>query len=358
MPALALTIILLQTNIPPAEYGEQIASLPVHTARRLAEAHKPTAHGAIGRNRAAYFHVRFQLGMHHLADYGLAARRPDVVDRFLTAVEFSLQHQQADGDYRLVIPDALKNKGRPSVADRASGVAFFASSLGLGLYALETNGWFQNADECATARSRVQKIKPRLQATLDCLLKHQQTLKTADSRAPNRLLFDALAFETLGRLLTRKESQQVAAAFVAEAVSLVDAQEGYFIEGGGFDSSYNAVATALALRLLMMGQQQTDRPPGLQLSPQTNLQTDLRTVCANAVRWQQQRVLQSGEVSTAGNSRVRSDDAGESFLGRKKGVDVGHVVEAFLLASQAMQDESLNELALHVLSFYEHRRQK
>ncbi|MCR9197960.1 MAG: hypothetical protein NXI04_04920 [Planctomycetaceae bacterium] len=346
MLALALITTLLQTDIVPAEYGEQIASLPVHTARRLAEAHKPTANGAIGRNRAAYFHVRFQLGMHHLADYGLAARRADVIDRFLTAVEFSLQHQQADGDYRLVIPDALKNAGRPSVADRASGVAFFASSLGLGLYALETNGWFQESDDCAMARRRVQKIKPRLRATLDYLLTHQQTLKTADAEAPNRLLFDALAFESLGRLLSHKESQQVAASFVVRAVSLVDAQEGYFIEGGGFDSSYNAVATALALRLLMMDQQQPSLPPGL------------RTVCKNAVRWQQQRVLKSGEVSTAGNSRVKPGEAGESFLGKKKGVDVGHIVEAFLLASHTMQDESLNALALHVLSFYEHRGQQ
>ena len=350
MLALALITSLLQTEITPAEYGEQIASLPVHTTRRLAEAHKPTANGAIGRNRAAYFHVRFQLGMHHLADYGLAARRPDVIDRFLTAVEFSLQHQNADGDYRLVIPDALKNAGRPSVADRASGVAFFASSLGLGLYALETNGWFQDADECATARRRVQKIKPRLRATLDYLLTHQQSLKTADARAPNRLLFDALAFESLGRLLSRKESQQVAASFVGLAMSQVDGQEGYFIEGGGFDSSYNAVATALALRLLMMDVQQPDRQPALN--------TSLRTVCENAVRWQQQRVLKSGEVSTAGNSRVRPGEAGESFLGKKKGVDVGHVVEAFLLASHTMQDESLNALALHVLSFYEHRGQQ
>lgn len=348
MLALALITSLLQAEITPAEYGEQIASLPVHTTRRLAEAHKPTATGAIGRNRAAYFHVRFQLGIHHLTDYGLAARRPDVIDRFLTAVEFSLQHQQADGDYQLVIPDALKGTGRPSVADRASGVAFFASSVGLGLYALETNGWFQDADECATARSRVRKIKPRLRATLDYLLQHHQYLETADSRAPNRLLFDALAFETLGRLLRHKESQQVAATFVRRALTLVDPQEGYFIEGGGYDSSYNAVATALALRLLMMEQRQPDSEHASQ--------PDLRAVCENAVRWQQQRILKSGEVSTIGNSRVKPDDAGESFLGKKKGVDVGHVVEAFLLASHTMQDKSFDALALQVLRFYEQRR--
>lgn len=335
----AITLLTICDDAP--DYGDRVAKLPIQIAKRLAEAHTPTESGAIGRNKRAYFHVRFQLGMHHVADYGLALRRRDIVQRFLTAVEYSLEQQLPAGDYRLVIPESLKNQGAPSVADRASGVAFFASSLGLGIHALETNRWFIESSDFADDRRRLKAIKPRLQKTLTYLLEHQDDLKAADAKAPNRLLFDALAFETFGRILENEEAREVAASFVAKAIEQVHEEDGYFIEGGGFDSSYNAVATALTLRLLMIGYSRHELHP----------------ICTNAVRWQQGRILKSGEVSTEGNQRVRPGKSGETFLGKEKDVDVGHVVESFMLAS-TLSDESLNSVALSVARFYENKRRQ
>lgn len=319
-----------------------MAKLPVLTAKRLAEANAPDKSGAIGRNKRAYFHVRFQLGMHHVADYGLASKQPAVVSRFLTAVEYSLENQLQSGDFKLVLPESLKSQGKPSIANRASGIAFFASSLGLGIYALETNDWFMKSPECANERQRLTKIRPQLRATLAYLLKHQKHLEAVDKQAPNRLLFDALAFETLGRLVKNNDARKVATSFLEKATKQIDKQGGYFIEGGGFDSSYNAVATALALRMLMMGHNEND----------------LKRICVNAIRWQKGRILASGEVSTEGNTRVRPGRSGESFLGKEKHVDIGHVVEAFMLASQALADTKSNQLALKVLEFYESKRSR
>jgi len=195
----------------------------------------------------------------------------------------------------------------------------------------------------ADLRQRLSAVQPRLQATLDYLLKNQEYLKVADKHAPNRLLFNALAFETLGKILKNNVALEVAASFVAGAVNQVHAQKGYFVEGGGFDSSYNAVATALAFRLLMIKGQHGH---------------DLQTICSNAIRWQKTRILDSGEVTTEGNARVRPGNAGESFLGKEKGVDIGHVVEAFMLASRALSDPTHNYLAQKVIDFYEKKRDK
>ncbi len=340
MIALALTTILM-TGVAPS-YGDFVATLPVQTVGRLAEANAPNASGAIGRNKRAYFHVRFQRGMHHVADYALASKQRDVVARFIDAVEYSLEHQLSSGDFKLVIPESLKEQGEPSIADRASGVAFFASSLGLGIHALETNEWFMDSPACADQRQRLAKIKPRLHLTLDYLLKHQARLEAVDQHAPNRLLFNALAFKTLGKILNRNEAARVGSSFVAKAVKQVHPRDGYFIEGGGFDSSYNAVATALALRLLLIGHDKHD----------------LRSISANAVRWQKSRVAITGKVLTEGNTRVRPGKSGESFLGRKKEVDVGHVVEAFMLASRSLTDTASSTLALKVISYYENKRRR
>lgn len=338
--ASAFICILMVTHAHASEYGNRIASLPINTAKKLAEANIPNAVGAIGRNQSAYFHVRFQRGMHHVADYALVSGQAFVVDRFLAAVEYSMNNQLPTGDFKLVIPDSLKDQGKPGIADRASGVAFFVSSLGLGIHALETNDWFKNSAKFTEHRQRLAKLKPKLQLTLDYLLKHKAYLEAADKHAPNRLLFDALAFETLGRILMNNEAILVASSFVAMAIEQVNEHDGYFIEGGGFDSSYNAVAVALTLRLLMIDHHETG----------------LRSICVNAIRWQKSRILASGEVLTEGNTRVHPGRSGESFLGRKKDVDIGHVVEAFMLASQALSDTDSYSTAQKVISYYESRR--
>ena len=79
---------------------------------------------------------------------------------------------------------------------------------------------------------------------------------------------------------------------------------------------------------------------------------DLAAISTNAIRWQQQRVLRSGEISTVGNSRVNSTDGGESFLGRKKDVDAGHTVEAFTLAAHYLNDSAYIDLAQQIVGFY------
>ena len=328
------------TTANASDYGDRVGELPYDITAQLAKANAPNASGAIGRNKSGYFHVRFQRGMHLVADHALATKKADIVDRFLTAVEYSLQRQLPSGDFELVIPDELRDQGEPGIADRASGVAFFASSLGLGLHALETNDWFQNSPDCNRHRSRLYAIKPRLRSTLSFLIEHEMYLEAADRKAPNRLLFNAIAYTTLGKLLDDDAAVKIGSSFADKALKQIDPQDGHFIEGGGFDSSYNGVATALALRLLML-EYRNDK---------------LESICLQAIRWQKGRILSSGEISTEGNRRVRPGKSGESFLGQEKGVDVGHTVEAFMLASHQFSSREFNDLATQIVEYYTKRR--
>ena len=327
-PSFILSLVVA-TTVHASDYGNQVGDFPLDITAKLAEANAPNASGAIGRNKNGYFHVRFQRGMHHVADYALASKQPDIVDRFLTAAEYALQRQLPSGDFELLIPETMRNQGKPSVANRASGVAFFASSLGLGLRALETNDWFKTSSECEMHRSRLSAIRPKLRSTLRYLIQHERHLEAVDRQAPNRLLFDAIAYITFGEILNDDEALEIGSAFADKALEQVDRKDGYFIESNGFDSSYNGVATALALRLLMLGHKQEK----------------LESICLKAINWQESRILASGEISTEGNSRVRPGESGESFLGREKDVDVGHTVEALMLASHQFSKRQFNDSA-------------
>ena len=148
-------------------------------------------------------------------------------------------------------------------------------------------------------------------------------------------MFNALAFYTLGQWLDEPAVLTVATEFIEQALSQIH-PDGYFIEAGGHDSSYNGVATALCYRLLLLGHPHPALPE----------------VCANAMSWQRTRLMPTGEINTAGNTRVKPEGLGESFMGRSKDVDVGHTIEALMLAAIYHSDESFLEQARQVLSHY------
>lgn len=262
-------------------YGDRIANLPEAPAAKLAEAFAPNKAGAIGRNKKSYFHVRFQRGMHHVADYGIVSKRVDVIERFVLAAEYAMQHQLASGDFSVEIPSELQSMGKPSDTDRVSGVAFFTASLGLGILALDTNTWFMTSPSSKGLRDRLSTLKPKLKSTLSFLKQNQSLLEAADRHAPNRLLFDAIAFISLGQILNDSVSKEIGVVFTNAAIRQIH-ENGYFIEGGGFDSSYNGVATALALRLALLDQE------GI----------NLKAIGGKAIAWQKGRVLATGEIST------------------------------------------------------------
>jgi len=320
-------------------YGDRLSGLSAELLRPLAKRQQPDNKGAMGRNRQAYVHVRFQMGLHQLADYALMSQDLRALQAFFRAAEYAMHHQQADGDFLVRLPAEMNRGQAVGIADRTSGVAFFMYSLGSAAMALESNQWFAESAELAVQRAQLASLKSQLPDTLTFLLHNRVILQQADSLAPNRLLFNALAFYTLGHWLEDATALSVADAFIEQALAQVH-DDGYFIEAGGYDSSYNGVATALCYRLLLLGHPHPALPD----------------VCAGALSWQQTRLLPSGEINAAGNSRVKAGGQGESFMGRQKDVDVGHTIEALMLAALYQSNESLTQQASQVLDYYLKKR--
>jgi hypothetical protein len=300
--------------------------------RLLAERHAVADDGAMGRNRRAYFHARFQMGVHQIAEYAAQQRDPALAARALDAIEYAFARQRADGGFEVVVPAALDGQRPPTDIDLASGSAFFLSSAATALLALDPPGTRRDWLPPGTAR-RVQALGPGLARSLAYLRRHQAALLRADARAPNRLLFTALAFEALARLLGDASAHADARIFLRDALALQHA-DGYFIEGGGFDSSYNGVACAVGFRLLA-------------LDPERQ---DLADALASAIAWQRTRIAPDGEIITAGNQRVRA--GGERFLGSEKAVDAGHTVEALMLSAAWRNDAHDLALARAVAAHY------
>ena len=167
-------------------------------------------------------------------------------------------------------------------------------------------------------------------------MSEQQALLEYDRAAPNRLLFDALGYYTLGTFLDRQDAILVGKLFLSEALKLVDSKEGYFIEAGGFDSSYNGVACKLAIELMSF----------MEVSERSELETAINS----AMNWQISRINPEGEISTEGNSRVF--EGGESFLGTEKRVDYAKTVKALYYYSLLTGEEEIEQIANRVLTYY------
>ena len=192
-------------------------------------------------------------------------------------------------------------------------------------------------EETASLRSALGTYEGQFQKLLDYLIDNQNILKNYDQTAPNRLLLDALAYFTLGRYLNNQEALNLSQEFIAMALELTDEEEGYFLENGGWDSSYNGVSLQTGFELLcLMEFQDTDA---------------LENALLKATSWQIRRILENGEISTEGNTRVFP--GGESFLGQEKGVNYAKTVRALYYLSSLTNDASYRELAKRVLNFYE-----
>ena len=70
----------------------------------------------------------------------------------------------------------------------------------------------------------------------------------ADQNAPNRLFYDALAFYSLGKWLEDESLKEIGFEFAQLAINKKQ-PEGYFLEGGGWDCSYQGVANQVGFNL-------------------------------------------------------------------------------------------------------------
>ncbi len=311
-----------------------IDSLPDAVIEGLVK--EPDVNGALGRNRAGYFHVRFQMDIGFLASYAVKFNSDDALEDFLRAVEYSFNRQKAAGDFELVIPAGLQSLGPPSEADLASGTSFFLSALGSSLALLHQSAWFTSRPT-DNIKIRLNDLTPKFQQAVAYLKTQTDVLKKYDDKAPNRLLFDALAFYGMGTYLNDAEVKQIGMDFMELALSKQD-KAGFFTEGGGFDSSYNGVSIRLGVSLLGI------------LSPREAIYPAMQKALSCGVQWQASRVLSSGEISLEGNTRVYP--GGEEFLGDEKQIAWIDTFLAFYFTYSISGEKRYELLANKVRDFY------
>ena len=323
-------------------YNDLISEIPSNIIEALVE--RPDSNGALGRNKEGYFHVRFQMEMTRLTDYAIKFHSKEAVYEFLKNLNYSFSHQQAAGDFEWVIPDEFLNAPNyipPSEADLVSGTAFFAYSVGMSLMTLNQSQWYTESSSLNELKSQIQTLNPNILNMLAYLKNNSALLEVVDEYAPNRLFFNAVAFYSLGIILNDEEAKNLGIHFAEKALLQRNRTEGYFIEAGGWDSSYNGVAIKLGFELLT-------------LSPNDSNQTikeELEQAVTCATHWQKSRILPNGAISTDGNTRVFP--GGEDFLGNEKQVDVVKTLKAFFYMHTLSGRNEYEWLTQKIIEHYE-----
>lgn len=296
----------------------------------LAAAGLPSdAGGLIGRNRrwGAMYAARFQLGAGNALRISLAAERPREVSLAFAAIRAGLSEVGEDG----YLPERLPESEFPgavlSPADVASGGAFFLGDACLGLLALQAS---PDADTLVPPGERADIVSRAVRAT-GWLATQADLLQAADAAAPNRLFFDAVTFQACGALGATPAFTSLGEDFAARAYALFE-PAGYFIEGGGHDTSYQAVAISQAVNFHLAG----GADPG-----GARAQT-LRT----AAHWLAARIDAEGRLDSSGNTRTCG--GGESFLGEAKLVSLPTVFSALAYVGVPPDDGALVDAAERV----------
>jgi hypothetical protein len=305
--------------------------------RRLAYANQPNAEGALSRNITAYFHVRFQMSISTLTMYAILAQSTSELEKAVKTMEYSFLYQKPEGDFQIIVPTSLASMPPASETDLASGTAFFLSSLGIGLSSMQESSWFMTSPEARPYRERVERLKPKFEAALKYLMSKSDLLRRGDAEAPNRLFFDALAYQTLGRYVGNTSAQTLAETFVQAALAL-QKEAGYFQEGTGYDSSYQGVGLSVGWNVYMT------------LPAQSGIKSRLWNALACGTSWQRSRVAANGEISLQGNSRVYK--GGEKFLGEEKEIAWKDTLFSFWYYFHLSQVPDYKTLADAVLKFY------
>jgi len=312
-----------------------IDEIPEDALQALTKA--PNEEGALGRNKEGYFHVRFQLDILYLAVYALRFENKEALDQFFLASDYSFNRQLPTGDFELVVPESLQNSGVASLGDSLSANAFFLSAFGTGFSFLLRSTWFME-NHFTEYEERINMLKNKLLLAGNYLYQNKTVLMEYDKNAPNRLLFDALAFYSLSSVVTQESWKQLSFELIG-SVTQKQNETGFYIENDGYDSSYNGVSLKLAGILLAL------LPDGESIK--NELSRSVYCACA----WQVSRVLPSGEISTEGNERVYP--GGELFLGEEKQMAWVDTFLAFQFFKNQFLNLSLENKADAIKAYYQ-----
>ena len=258
---------------------------------------RPDSDGMVGQNKGRFKSPEFQGGaMQYLIRAVARGDQQSIAEGWL-AIDATFRQQTEKGHF--------SRDGGPHGGP--SAVAFWLADLGQALLIL------RESELGPKYKDRIDQLTPNIRKAARWLAqpRYQERLKREDAEAPNRLLFDALAFGLSGLLTEDDPLTKTGRRFVDLAMTHYRRSDGVFLEKGGPDSSYQAVA---ALKLQVWTLHFPDQ--------------ELETAIDRAVRWELGRVGPDGQVDVAGNTRTGLGQ--ELWMGHQKGVNDSEVTACLL----------------------------
>lgn len=313
-----------------------ISALTPNLLRLIAQSvHLNTKNGAVGFNDQGYKSVVFQRHSSEIVTYGILTKNVQLIDAAVQIIEYAFAHQQPDGSF-------LNNLHGESAASKASAVAFFYQDLGHSLLLCKNSNWFQRSKDTANVRVSLNRLIEPANTSLTWLMRQKAALWNNDRRTTNRVFFDAVAYYLVGKALKRSDAISLGKDFARSALQQ-QTKAGFFLENGGYDTSYQGVSLRLALLLY------TNLKPD-----EVSLRRDLWMAIERGIRWELNHILPTGEVSTKGNTRVHP--GGEKYFGKEKSLDYTQLIIALNYYSKLSGDPAVQRVADQLLTFRRNHR--
>ncbi len=305
LSVLASIVFVVSTQMSTAQELALLEKMPSDLLRFTGGA-RPDEHGMVGYNRDGFKSPEFQRGAMHYMIRAIVRKDTRCIDEGWLAIDAAFRYQTENGGF--------SRKGTPHGGP--SAVAFWLADLSQALLIL------RESELGPKYQTRIEQLMPKIGQAAQWLAqpRYQERLKREDVETPNRLLFDALAYGLSGILLNDAELKRIGQGFVESAMARYRSCDGVFLEKGGADSSYQAVA-ALKLQIWAIH------------FPDKKLDNPINC----AVKWERSRVKDDGEVEVAGNTRTGLGQ--EQWMGHDKGVNLSEVTLCLLYHYARTGDE-------------------
>ncbi|MFH0793433.1 MAG: hypothetical protein V2A74_05310 [bacterium] len=279
--------------------------------------------GAASRNIGGFKELSAQRVAPKMIARGIADNDAALVERGVRGIEYGFEQQNPDGSFRNGLGVAIDDP------DALEANTFFLQGVGHG-YLLVSQSQFKDQ-----FLPRLDALKPKIAKALDWLSPRKETLRQKAMDAPNRLVFDGLAFKLNGIVLSNAAFQETGDWFVGEYLKS-QRPDGVFVEHEGHDSSYQAAGM---LKLQVYGIY-CDDPA---------LKSRINAAIHKGIAWEKTRINDSGEVSVEGNTRTGKRR--EKFAGEYKVVSYPEVVECFLYYAKMNGDRQSDVLARRIVDY-------
>lgn len=286
----------------------------------------PDAKGLTGSNRehGSWLEAGPQRGSCRGVLAAVALGDLALADRAWRGIEVAFAHQRADGGFEAEIrPNGASARPHGAAVETAF---FFLQELGRAILVIR-----QSPHE-AHFHDRIVALEPRIRRACDFISAGYDTIIVNSSHAVNRIIIAAKAFGTCGVVLGDDKLVATSRKLIAHALTLRD-KEGVFIEKGGRDSSYNVVS-------ILFGQVLALHVP----------LPEFEAALPAAVAWQLTRILPTGEVNVAGNTRTGVGTE-KSYFGTPKNVNYPEVVLALTYYGLVHQDQAALDAADRVFAY-------